>query len=80
MSFSIKERCKYFIRSALNIGQEKICPFCGSKSYLLIDKKYFVTSLLRCNDCCLQYRFPRDSEAFLKKSFQHSGIRSLEFT
>lgn len=69
MSFSTKEKFKYLIRSALNIGQKKICPFCGSKNYVVIDKKYGVTSLLRCNDCHLQYRFPRDSEAFLKKFY-----------
>lgn len=63
-------KVKYFFRSALNIAQEKKCPFCGGNELKKLDGKYIVTSLLECQDCKLNHRHPRDSEKFLEKFYQ----------
>ena len=63
-------KVKYLLRSIRNLSQDKICPFCGHSSHELIDKKYFFTSLLKCKNCGLQYRFPKDTKEFLEKFYQ----------
>ena len=34
------------------------CPSCKSNENLIVDKKYFITSLKRCENCMLLYRTP----------------------
>jgi 2-polyprenyl-3-methyl-5-hydroxy-6-metoxy-1,4-benzoquinol methylase len=34
------------------------CPSCNSNKNLIVDKKYFITSLKRCENCMLLYRTP----------------------
>jgi transcription elongation factor Elf1 len=63
-------KAKYLLRSIANFNQKKICPFCGTETYKVVDRKYFFTSLLRCNDCGLQYRFPKDTKEFLVQFYQ----------
>lgn len=66
----MKQKLKYFFRSLLNLNQPKICPNCGSQGHVVVDAKYFVTKLLKCNNCLLQYRHPTDSVAFLENFYQ----------
>ena len=61
---------KYLLRSIRNITQSKQCPYCGSKEFKVIDSKYLVTQLIRCNTCGLQHRHPRDSKEYLDQFYQ----------
>ncbi|MFT5858097.1 MAG: hypothetical protein ACI865_000181 [Flavobacteriaceae bacterium] len=63
-------KIKYLIRSLSNTIQNKECPNCGSKDLKRIDRKYLITSLLKCNECCLNHRHPKDSAKWLEKFYQ----------
>lgn len=66
----LQRRLKYLFRSMSNITQTKVCPNCGSKNLKSIDSKSFVTSLLKCKDCDLNHRHPKDSAKWLEKYYQ----------
>jgi 2-polyprenyl-3-methyl-5-hydroxy-6-metoxy-1,4-benzoquinol methylase len=59
-------KLSYLLRSTIRypFGHASACPNCGSKSCAVMDRKYVVTTLLRCKDCCLMFRAPTDSEEF----------------
>lgn len=42
------------------------CPNCGGRRGVLMDRKYLITRLIRCNECKLMYRVPTDSEKYNK--------------
>ncbi|MCX7986348.1 MAG: hypothetical protein N2662_05370, partial [Bacteroidales bacterium] len=42
----------------------RVCPSCGSNHNVIVDKKYFVTKLLECQQCFLRFRHPPDTERF----------------
>jgi 2-polyprenyl-3-methyl-5-hydroxy-6-metoxy-1,4-benzoquinol methylase len=65
-----QQKINYLFRSAINIGQEKRCPFCKSQDLVKIDSKYFVTALLSCNNCKLSHRHPKDEEKWMQKFYQ----------
>lgn len=48
------------------------------QNFLVVDKKYLVTKLLKCNNCNLQYRFPVDdtsfNENFYQEDYEESGL------
>jgi len=64
------QKLNYFLRSLANAGQEKKCPYCSGKQFMLIGTKYLITSLLKCKSCGLLHRHPKDSKEFLKKFYQ----------
>lgn len=64
------QKLSYFFRSLKNLTQEKKCPNCGCQKLRVIDKKYFVTVLFKCEDCKLNFRFPVDSKELLDKFYQ----------
>ena len=66
----LKTKTDYFLRSAANFFQEKKCPYCGVKESMVIDRKYVVTKLLKCKNCQLNFRFPKDTSRFLEKFYQ----------
>lgn len=66
----IKQKINYLIRSAINIGQQKKCPFCGGERLVKIDGKFIFTSLLDCDTCKLNHRHPKDNEKWLKQFYQ----------
>lgn len=63
-------KIKYLLRSISNIFQSKKCPYCGTIDFTIIQRKYFVTSLLQCSNCRLLYRHPKDSKDFLDNFYQ----------
>ena len=64
------QKLGYLNRSILNVNQQKECPFCGSQDLSVVDRKYLFTSLLKCSDCKLKHRHPKDDEKFVKKFYQ----------
>jgi 2-polyprenyl-3-methyl-5-hydroxy-6-metoxy-1,4-benzoquinol methylase len=54
----------------LRYFSSKTCPYCGCATSQVIDRKYFVTKLLKCNDCKLMFRYPKDVIHFNEKFYQ----------
>jgi len=42
----------------------------GRGEFVLIQRKYLITKLIKCNKCKLQHRHPKDNYEFLKKFYQ----------
>ena len=53
----------YFAKSLFKsiAGRGFACPSCGAKKSAVVDRKYLVTSLRRCEQCSLLYRAPTSS-------------------
>lgn len=62
----------YFLESLthLILRRNLDCPNCRSQSRVVIDRKYFITSLRRCPTCQLLHRIPRDSDGRGKAFYQ----------
>ena len=65
-----KRKLAFFIRCLRHIKQPKICPYCHSNLYSRVDSKFFVTELLKCCVCNLNYRHPKDSENYLEEFYE----------
>lgn len=63
-------RVKYLIRSAVNYFEKRKCPNCGSTEFEKEQRKYGVTLLLRCKQCGLKHRHPKDKKEWLEKFYQ----------
>jgi len=61
-------RLQYLLRSPLRFNDPAswTCPNCGSAAGREVDRKFFVTRLIRCDDCRLMFRAPTDTEEFSK--------------
>src|SRR5688572_5382941 len=64
------QKLKYLIRSIINIRQLKRCPSCGKIKGKTIDEKYFVTKLIKCESCKLNFRHPTDSKESMDSFYQ----------
>lgn len=71
MKPKLKPKLDYLKRSIFNIFQPKICPFCEGKKGQVIDRKYIFTSLVKCDTCHLNFRFPKDTKEFFEKFYQN---------
>lgn len=67
----LRRRLKFFFRIFTKIFNEKKCPNCGGESFEIVDKKYFITVLLRCKRCFLMHRHPKESLQWGKKFYQN---------
>ncbi|MDN2583379.1 methyltransferase domain-containing protein [Aquibium sp. ELW1220] len=72
------EQLMYFIQGfAGGFGTKPVCPSCASQQAEGIDRKYF-HQLLRCTNCGLLFRFPRETERdmvrFYQTGYQQSGL------
>ncbi len=67
---SFKQKAAYWLRSALNVGQERRCPCCGGTDLRVVDRKYAVTWLLECSGCHLRHRHPKDPPELLERFYQ----------
>ena len=72
-------KTNYLFKSLLRAPSPKICPYCKSTNPVVVDRKYFVTTLNQCTQCQLMYRHPVDTVNFNRKFYQeeyqqHDGI------
>lgn len=71
-----KQKIKYLLDSILASGQRVRCTFCQSEDCIEIDRKYFVTRLMECQDCHLYFRYPVDKKEenadFYQTEYQES--------
>ena len=66
----MNNKAKYLFRSITNFFEKKECPYCKKVVSVVIDRKWLVTTLNKCNNCCLYYRHPLDSIAFNEEFYQ----------
>lgn len=66
----ITYKLHYLYLCVLASGQKKSCPYCGGKQFDLVQRKYLITTLLKCKHCKLQHRHPKDNDAFLEDFYQ----------
>ncbi len=59
---------------------EKSCPYCRGVDLELIGTKWVVLQLLRCRECKLMFRYPKDNTktnlAFYEEQYYETGITS----
>jgi transcription elongation factor Elf1 len=55
------QKISYLLYCAMNYATRAVCPSCGSRKSVLIDRKYLVARLFECQNCKLYYRHPSDS-------------------
>src|SRR5664279_5033168 len=71
-----KQKIKYLLDSILASGQRLLCTFCNSEDCIEIDRKYFVTRLMECQNCHLYFRYPVDKKEenadFYQTEYQES--------
>ena len=68
--FCMRQKLNYLLRSLKNFNQDKKCPNCGKIAGRLIDEKYLVTKLIKCENCKLNFRYPTDSKASMNEFYQ----------
>src|SRR5580658_1165480 len=67
----------YFLSSASKLWDSTRlrCPSCASPRSHVVQRKYGVTALRRCDDCALQFRTPtmtsEESAAFYQTDYSH---------
>lgn len=68
---SLASKARYLARSVakLPFAETARCPNCGCATGMRMDQKYWVTQLVRCHACALQYRSPIDSEEFSRRFY-----------
>ena len=67
------QKFDYLVRSATNFVDPArwCCPNCGGVTGEELDRKFFITRLIRCRACQLQFRAPTDSEQFNKTFYNY---------
>lgn len=79
----LKEKITYLLSSTRKCisAQGKGCPSCGASSVDLVERKYMVTSLVRCKACSLLYRIPttsiEENRAFYQKAYTQGVVTDL---
>lgn len=70
---------KYFLRVLKWSFDPKLkrCPSCGSTVGTVVDRKWLLTSLVRCRECGLAYRRPQEPETFSEEFYQEEYQSSL---
>ena len=64
------KKIKYLLRSFVHYFDKKNCSYCGNNEFMVIKKKYFITTLVECTNCFLRYRIPKDKLSYLQKFYQ----------
>ena len=80
----VLNRLKYFFSSFIknfNTSNKK-CTYCGSQTYEVIVKKFFVTKLVRCNNCKFMFRIPttnfEESNKYYQDEYSGGGQDLIE--
>lgn len=70
---TIPQKIRYFLNSTIktvtNSGYK--CPSCGGDKSIVVERKFFVTSLRRCGTCNLLYRAPVTSNSEYTHFYQN---------
>lgn len=68
-------RMGFLLDSLIRYGSDQSCPYCGSPSARILERKYLVTRLFRCRDCALQYRHPKASASASLDFYQDDYVQ-----
>jgi 2-polyprenyl-3-methyl-5-hydroxy-6-metoxy-1,4-benzoquinol methylase len=68
----VRQRIEYFADSLWKRlrGVDCACPNCGSTRFAIVDRKYIITELRRCEGCRLMYRAPSDDQTENEEFYQ----------
>jgi len=66
----MKDKLAYLYRSVKNFRKTAVCPNCAGTHFILTDRKYVFTRLLKCTRCRLNVRFPLDDPTFMESFYQ----------
>ncbi len=75
----ILTRIKYFSSSFIKnfFRRNKQCTYCNSSQYKVISKKFFVTKLVRCENCKFMFRIPitnvKENNAYYQNKYTGGG-------
>ncbi|WP_435152056.1 hypothetical protein ACIJYB_02715 [Candidatus Pelagibacter bacterium nBUS_44] len=75
----ILTRIKYFSSSFIKnfFRRNKQCTYCNSLQYKVISKKFFVTKLVRCENCKFMFRIPtttvKENDAYYQDKYTGGG-------
>lgn len=67
----ITQKILYLLWSAINCKSKKACPSCGIAAGKTVDRKYFFTRLIECNNCHLYYRHPLENTKRARKFYEN---------
>lgn len=79
----MKQRVKYFFGSLIKVlaGHVIQCPSCGSENSSVMQRKYLVTALRRCEGCGLMFRTPtttkEENASFYAAEYEQGFTTSL---
>jgi 2-polyprenyl-3-methyl-5-hydroxy-6-metoxy-1,4-benzoquinol methylase len=79
----LKQKISYLLSSTKKriSAQGESCPSCGASFGELVQRKYVVTSLVRCKACRLLYRTPttsiEENRAFYQKAYTQGVVTNL---
>jgi 2-polyprenyl-3-methyl-5-hydroxy-6-metoxy-1,4-benzoquinol methylase len=76
----IMTKLRYLTRSVARLSDAERfrCPNCASSVSKVVDKKYIITKLCRCNECSLLFRTPTDEPVVNERFYE--GEYSQGFT
>lgn len=69
-------KISYLSESTLRFFSDKHCPSCGSDNVKVVDSKFVVTRLFKCQNCLILFRHPKDSSEFNLKFYQKNYSQS----
>jgi len=69
------QKLRYFVDSGVDCLARRHfeCPNCGQDRRIVVDRKYLVTQLNRCQGCWLLYRTPADTQASNARHYGAAG-------
>ncbi len=73
---TFKQKIQYLLDSVIRHNEPIICPYCSNTQTTEIDRKYFVTRLLACNECKLYFRHPLESIESNKAFYQDDYVEA----
>lgn len=60
------------------LGQPRNCPYCASTNTKSLGHRFFFLSLLRCEECGLMFRYPKQTDAWCKYFYMRTDTSGDE--
>lgn len=79
----ITTRLRFFLQMAARRvhGQPRSCPYCGGRQLRWLGRKKLVMDVLQCSECCLVFRYPKDSPdqsaRYYQKEYQSGFVTGI---
>jgi 2-polyprenyl-3-methyl-5-hydroxy-6-metoxy-1,4-benzoquinol methylase len=80
MASDIKRKLLFLFRllfRSKRYNYSRKCPYCHSKNIKTIERKYIILELVKCHDCYLNFRFPKDNVSFSEIFYENEYSQDL---